>query len=68
MPVFLVRATPSVDGIDGLQPVNDNKAQMNSPRATDWAEIVPELGPEPTDFVITKRKWGAFYGTEFDLQ
>ena len=38
------------------------------PRPADWAEIVPELGPEPGDLVITKRQWGAFYGTELDLQ
>ena len=33
-----------------------------------WAEIVPELGPQPGDLVVTKRQWGAFYGTELDLQ
>jgi nicotinamidase-related amidase len=68
MPVFLVRVTPSADGKDGLLPIADNKMQMNSQRAADWAEIVPELGPESGDFVITKRQWGAFYGTELDLQ
>ena len=68
MPVYLVRVTPSADGKDGLQPVTDAKTQMTSARTSDWAEIVPELGPEPTDFVITKRQWGAFYGTELDLQ
>jgi nicotinamidase-related amidase len=26
------------------------------------------MGPEPTDFVITKHQWGAFYGTELDLE
>jgi nicotinamidase-related amidase len=34
----------------------------------DWADIVPELGPVPSDVVITKRQWGAFYGTELDLR
>ena len=29
---------------------------------------MPELGPEGGDIVITKRQWGAFYGTELDLQ
>jgi nicotinamidase-related amidase len=38
------------------------------PRPPDWAELVPELGPEPGDLFITKRQWGAFYGTELDLQ
>ena len=32
------------------------------------AEIVPELKGHPEDLVITKRQWGAFYGTELDLQ
>ncbi len=68
MPVFLVRVTPSADGKDGLQPLTDSKSQMNVQRPSDWAEIVPELGPQPGDFVITKRQWGAFYGTELDLQ
>ncbi len=36
--------------------------------APDWSEITPELGPKPGDIVITKRQWGAFYGTELDLQ
>ena len=34
----------------------------------DFAEIVPELGPEEGDIVVTKRQWGAFYGTDLDLQ
>ena len=41
---------------------------MNFPRHADWAQIVPELGPKKGDLVITKRQWGAFYGTELDLQ
>ena len=38
------------------------------PRPPDWAELVAELSPEPGDLFITKRQWGAFYGTELDLQ
>ncbi|HEY5227714.1 MAG TPA: hydrolase [Opitutaceae bacterium] len=33
-----------------------------------WAEYVPEVGPKAGDILITKRQWGAFYGTELDLQ
>ena len=69
MPVFLVRVDPSPDMKDGLKPITDTPAQSSfSGRPRDWSEIVPELGPEPDDFVITKRQWGAFYGTELDLQ
>jgi nicotinamidase-related amidase len=67
MPVFLVRVTPSPDGKDAPRPIAD----MPWRRPTlppDWTDIVPDLGPKPGDFVITKRQWGAFYGTELDLQ
>ncbi len=67
MPVFLVHVTPSADGKDGLRPAIDAES-MNFSRAADWAEFVPEMGPKEGDFVITKRQWGAFYGTELDLQ
>ncbi len=67
MPVFLVRVTTSADGKDALKPVADNQSPPPQ-RGPDWAEIVPELGPEAGDFVITKRQWGAFTGTELDLQ
>ena len=67
MPVFLVRVTPSPDGKDSLQPITDTPAWRQTPKAN-WAEIVSELGPEPGDFIITKHQWGAFYGTELDLE
>ena len=66
--VVLVHVTPSADGRDALRPRTDTPAWQPGPRPQDWAEIVPELGPEPGDLVITKRQWGAFYGTELDLQ
>ncbi|HUN66618.1 MAG TPA: hydrolase [Bacteroidota bacterium] len=68
MPVVLVRVTPSADGKDMLRPEADNTMQAVFPRPADWADIVPELGPRPGDIVITKRQWGAFHGTELDLQ
>lgn len=67
MPVFLVRVTPSPDGKDALRPLTDTTMQWQAPPG-DWAELVPEMGPKPGDFVITKHQWGAFYGTELDLQ
>ncbi len=66
--VVLVHVTPSADGRDALRPQTDTLAWQPLPRPPDWAEIVPELSPEPGDLVITKRQWGAFYGTELDLQ
>ena len=66
--VVLVRVTPSADGADALHPLSDLPALTPVSRPANWAEIVPEMHPELADFIITKRQWGAFYGTELDLQ
>lgn len=67
--VVLVRVTPSPDGKDGLKPITDAPVQAGGRSLPpDWSEFVPELAPQITDVVITKRQWGAFYGTELDLQ
>jgi nicotinamidase-related amidase len=67
MPVFLLRVKPSPDRKDALRPTADTAWPAHTP-PPDWAEIVPEMGPEPGDFVIAKLQWGAFYGTGLDLQ
>jgi nicotinamidase-related amidase len=66
--VFLVHVGPSKDGKDTLQPLSDQPMQWSGPRPDNWMDFVPEIGPEPTDLIITKRQWGAFHGTELDLQ
>ena len=37
-------------------------------KPANWSTIVEELGAQPGDIRISKRQWGAFYGTELDLQ
>ena len=34
----------------------------------DWMELIPDLDRQPSDLVVFKRQWGAFYGTDLDLQ
>jgi len=65
--VVWVRVTPSPDGKDALHPLTD-VPPVSGQRPPDWADLVPELDRLPQDIVITKRQWGAFYGTELDLQ
>jgi nicotinamidase-related amidase len=36
--------------------------------APGWDELVDELQPDKADVVIVKRQWGAFYGTNLDLE
>lgn len=32
----------------------------------DWTELVPELGQQPSDYIVTKQRVGAFIGTSLD--
>lgn len=44
-------------------------ADQSFPRGTpspNAMEFVPELGVQPSDVVVEKRQWGAFYGTALD--
>jgi nicotinamidase-related amidase len=66
-PVVLVNVS-SKDGKDMLSPLSDQQGWRSSDRPKDWAELVPELNRQENDICITKRQWGAFYGTELDLQ
>lgn len=63
--VVLVKVS-SLDGKDMLKP--DTDLQMKPvPFPDGWDRIVPEL-ENNNGYVITKRQWGAFYGTDLDLQ
>jgi len=67
--VVLVRVSFSADGKDVLAaPVDSPFTVRPGQMPANWAEISPELGPREGDLVITKHQWGAFYGTELDLQ
>ncbi|QIQ02871.1 isochorismatase family protein [Streptomyces liangshanensis] len=61
LPVVLVRVTSGAPGR------TEGPARRLPPQA-DWAELVPELGRRDDDIVVTKHTWGAFHGTDLDLQ
>jgi nicotinamidase-related amidase len=65
--VVRVRVTPSPDLKDALHPESDAPPLVRN-RPPDFAELVPEIEVQPGDLLITKRQWGAFHGTELDLQ
>jgi nicotinamidase-related amidase len=66
MPVFVTRVAG--DPATSLKVIADQSFARSGPMPPDWSEIVPEIGPAPSDILITKRQWGAFYGTELELQ
>lgn len=64
--VVLVRVDPGPDGALMPRPIVD------APRpplqlTPDWATLVPELGPEPSDVVVTKHQPNAFYATDLEV-
>ena len=66
MPVMLVHVM-SREG-ERLNVIADDQGRGGVQMPEDWADFVPELGPKETDIVITKKQWGAFYGTDLELQ
>ena len=65
--VALVRVSFAADRKDAVNSQVDAPFQMSRPLPPNWTEIIPEVGPREGDLVITKRQWGAFYGTDLDL-
>ena len=66
--VVLVRVAFSPDRKDALHLDADAPVQASASLPHNWFELVPEIGPREGDLLITKRQWGAFYGTDLDLQ
>nr|WP_129704860.1 isochorismatase family protein [Priestia megaterium] len=56
------------DGKDALMPETDQKPSAPQERPADWAEFDPRLNVQENDYIVTKRQWGAFFGTDLDLQ
>lgn len=65
--VVLVHVGGASDGADRLFPVSD-QPMVPTTLPPDWSELIAELNRQETDLVILKRQWGAFYGTDLDLQ
>ncbi len=67
LPVVFVTVNFSADGQDRVLTRTEIPARP-VPTDPEVARLAAELVPQPTDLLITKRSWSAFYGTELDLQ
>lgn len=64
--IVLVRVS-SIDGKDMVKPKTD--FQTNGMQyQKGWDNLVPEIANSKNAHIVTKRQWGAFYGTDLDLQ
>jgi nicotinamidase-related amidase len=66
-PVVLVHVKFSADARDVLRPPADAVPPV-ADRSGDWSDFAPELKVRATDLIVAKKQWGAFYGTDLDLQ
>lgn len=67
-PVVLVHVGWSPDGGDAPKS-RVQSAQPGGGLPPDFSDYIEELGADPSrDVLIKKHQWGAFYGTELDLQ
>jgi nicotinamidase-related amidase len=67
-PVVLVNVAFAADFTDALSSPVDEPPQLPAGGFPEgWTELIDGLA-EPSDLRVTKRQWGAFYGTDLDLQ
>ncbi|MFG3364115.1 hydrolase [Streptomyces sp. NPDC090032] len=67
LPVVLVRVSAAPDGADAVPGRNETPRRTGA-MPEGWDVIVDELSGHPEDITVTKRNWGAFFGTDLDLQ
>jgi nicotinamidase-related amidase len=59
LPVVLVN-------VDGGAPGRTEQPRPGGPLPEGWSELLPELGRQSGDIVVTKKTWGAFASTDLD--
>jgi nicotinamidase-related amidase len=65
--VILVHVDPGPDGVLFPRPQADQPRAPTKP-PPDFAELLPELGQQPSDVVVTKHQPNAFYATDLEVQ
>lgn len=58
----------STDGKDTLRVNSEVKWPASAMQQDGSSDLAKELDVQPSDHVVLKHQWGAFYGTDLDLQ
>ncbi|AJE40499.1 MULTISPECIES: hydrolase [Streptomyces] len=67
LPVVLVRVSFAADGAD-VPPGRTEQQRGAGAFPEGWDLVVDELSGHPGDILVTKHNWGAFHGTDLDVQ
>ncbi|MEV0906867.1 hydrolase [Streptomyces hokutonensis] len=68
LPVVLVRVSFADDGADAVPGRTEQRRPGGAARPEGWDVVVDELAGHPGDIHVVKRNWGAFHGTDLDVQ
>jgi nicotinamidase-related amidase len=68
LPVVLVRVSFAADFADAPTGRTEATRSGGASRPDGWDVIVPELAGHEGDITVTKHNWGAFHGTDLDVQ
>ncbi|MEW5506481.1 MULTISPECIES: isochorismatase family protein [Pseudomonas] len=61
LPVVLVN-------VSGFAPGRTERPRRSADLPPDWADLIAQLGHQPSDILVTKRSWGAFANTDLEAQ
>ncbi len=54
--------------VSGVAPGRTDAGPRELPTDPSFFEFVPEIEQAPSDHVVEKKRWGAFHGTDLDVQ
>jgi nicotinamidase-related amidase len=66
LPVIYTQEAHRRQGVDFGREL-DGEEPVHCVEGTPGVEIVPDLAPQPGDFVLVKRRYSAFFATDLDL-
>lgn len=66
LPVIYTQEAHRAQGVDFGREL-DGEEPRHCVEGTPGVEIVPELAPQPGDYMIVKRRYSAFFATDLDL-
>jgi nicotinamidase-related amidase len=66
LPVIYTQEAHRAQGVDFGREL-DGEEPVHCVEGTPGVEIVPDLDPQPGDFLIVKRRYSAFFATDLDL-